>query len=635
MISRCRVPSRWSFLWLAVAVVVVLVLIPGLSGPFLLDDFPNLQALSRLHHAAPTFPAVASYILSGNAGFFGRPLTLLTFAAQASAWPRDPFAFKLVNVGIHLLNGFLLIVLCYRLTRLYGYAAERARFVALAVGSIWLIHPLQAAAVFYVVQRMTLLSATFTLTGLLCYLTARVALANGHRTRAFAWGVVGIFGAGLLAVLSKENGVLLPVYALVVEFTLLRALPRPRTWWPWLGLTILPLIVGLAYFLWHFQEFMVTGYVMRAFTPAQRLLTEARVIIDYAGQIVFPRTADMGVFHDDYLLSTSLWAPPATVLAITLLALAVVGAIAARRRYPEFSFAIAWFLGGQLLVSTVIPLELYFDHRNYLPMMGLLLGAAMLLSRWAKHAPQYRRYLLIAVVGWSLLVGYLGWRESRLWGRPFVQAVVWAREHPASPRAQQYLAAAWLATGQEARAVRLYQALAARPPWAQGTYATWLAAHCQYPRLPLPPAVRVLTAFGATGYSNGVTTALGSVVDAWVSGQCRDVGAHYLARLLRTLLNNPDTLPGRADLWLLLGRVQMRAQRPTAAMASFRRLWLRRPTVESALLLVGALAAAGHFTEARKLLAAAQAVNRLRRGSRTVGAREIAAWRDVLRRTAN
>jgi len=628
MISRRPAIGRWLPLWLAVAGMAALVLWPGLSGPFLLDDFPNLQGLDRLHGAAA---AVAGYVFSGQAGFFGRPLTLLTFAAQAGAWPGDPFAFKLANLGIHWLNGVLLIALCFRLARLHGVAASRARVVAAAVGLVWLIHPLQAAAVFYVVQRMTLLSATFVLAGLLCYLSGRVALADGRTMRAFAWGGAGIFGAGVLAVLSKENGVLLPVYALAMEFTLLRALPRPRAWRPWLSLAALPLVAGGVYFFGHFHEFMVAGYALRAFTPAQRLLTEARVVVDYAAQIVFPRIAGMGVFHDDYPLSTGLWTPPATAAAIALLAAAGAGAVAARRRWPEFSFAVAWFLGGQLLVSTVLPLELYFDHRNYLPMAGLLLGAALLLFRWAEHAPRYRRYFLAAVIGWGVLTGYLGWRESRLWGQPFAQAVVWARAHPASPRAQQYLAAAWLTTGQAARAARIYRALAAHPPWAQGTYATWLAAHCQYPRLPLPPAAKIVAAFAAPGFSNGVTTALGSVVDTWASGQCRGVDAPYLERALRTLLNNPHTLPGRADLWLLLGRVQMRAQRPAAAAESFRRLWRRRATVESALLRVSALAAAGRIAQARKMLAVAQAANRRARWRRAAGAREIAAWRAALR----
>ncbi|HCA26987.1 MAG TPA: hypothetical protein DEP05_05000, partial [Betaproteobacteria bacterium] len=400
MVSRRLAIYRWPLLGLAAAGVAALLLWPGLSGPFLLDDFPNLQGLARLHRAAAVGSAVADYLFSGQAGFFGRPLALLTFAAQAGAWPGDPFAFKLANLSLHLLNGVLLIALCGRLARLSGVAAGRARWMAAAVGLVWLIHPLQASTVFYVVQRMTMLSATFVLAGLLCYLSGRVALAEGRTARAFAWGAAGIFGAGLLAVLSKENGVLLPVYALAAEFTLLRALPRPRAWRLWVGLTALPLIAGLVYFFGHFQEFMAAGYAGRAFTPMQRLLTEARAVVDYAGQIVLPRTAGMGVFHDDYPLSTSLWTSPATAVAIALLATAAAGAVAARRRYPEFSFAVAWFLGGQLLVSTVLPLELYFDHRNYLPMAGLLLGVVLLLSRWAEHAPRYRRYLLTAVIGW-------------------------------------------------------------------------------------------------------------------------------------------------------------------------------------------------------------------------------------------
>ena len=38
------------------------------------------------------------------------------------------------------------------------------------------------------------------------------------------------------------------------------------------------------------------------------------------------------------------------------------------------AFGIAFFLGGHLLESTVLPLELYYEHRNYLPSFGDLPG---------------------------------------------------------------------------------------------------------------------------------------------------------------------------------------------------------------------------------------------------------------------
>ena len=65
-----------------------------------------------------------------------------------------------------------------------------------------------------------------------------------------------------------------------------------------------------------------------------------------------------------------LLSPPATLASIVAIVLLVATAWKYRKKAPVYTFAVFWFLGGHILESTVVPLELYIEHRNYLPLLG-------------------------------------------------------------------------------------------------------------------------------------------------------------------------------------------------------------------------------------------------------------------------
>jgi hypothetical protein len=47
------------------------------------------------------------------------------------------------------------------------------------------------------------------------------------------------------------------------------------------------------------------------------------------------------------------------------------------KKYPLISFGILFFLLNHLIESTILPLELFFEHRNYLPSLFLFLPLAV------------------------------------------------------------------------------------------------------------------------------------------------------------------------------------------------------------------------------------------------------------------
>src|SRR5512135_1443267 len=162
--SGCLLAALLGLAWLAYH--------PGLAGTFLFDDFANLPSLGEFGPVdnAATF---WRYVTSGSADPLGRPLALLSFLIDANDWPAAPYAFKRTGVLIHLLNGVLLCWLLLKLGRVLGKTDREAAFAALLGAAFWLLHPLLVSTTLYVVQRETILPATFILIGLLGYVGSR------------------------------------------------------------------------------------------------------------------------------------------------------------------------------------------------------------------------------------------------------------------------------------------------------------------------------------------------------------------------------------------------------------------------------------------------------------------------------
>ncbi len=337
---------------------------------------------------------------------------------------------------LHLLNGCFIFWLFFYLTRIIALPDKRGFWLAILTTTFWLLHPLQVSTVLYVIQRMTELSALFTLAALLIYVSSRQQLASNLITPMFFWSSIsiGIGLGGLLATLAKENGVLLILYVLVLEATVLRTLPKPRYWqiWRWIFLYT-PLLVLFSYFIWNFDG-LLKGYDIRHFTMGERLLTQARILTDYLIKILIPPPHSYGLFHDDYTVSRSLLSPPITVMAMGLITLMFAAALVWRKTYPIFAFGVWWFLAGHVLESSFIGLMLYFEHRNYLPMLGVLFATIYGIYWLFDHirATFLRQAAVIVSVFYLSLFIVATRLETDLWGKPLVQAKVWVEQHPLS-----------------------------------------------------------------------------------------------------------------------------------------------------------------------------------------------------------
>ncbi|MGL1835144.1 tetratricopeptide repeat protein, partial [Rhodocyclaceae bacterium SMB388] len=239
---------------------------------------------------------------------------------------------------------------------------------------------------------------------------------------------------------------------LITEATVLAAHDRRLNLQPtrgfrvWRGVLLgLPSLAILLYLAAISLPSLLTGSAgLRDFTPGERLLTQGRVMWDYIWRLVLPMPHSGGLFNDHITVSTGFFSPLTTAIAWTGWVIVVVLAWRNRQRYPAAALAVLFFLVGHAVESGFLQLELYFEHRNYLPAALLALPVALWWADEQRLTLVTRAGLATALVFALAAMTAMG---ASLWGKPFQQALKWSQINPSSPRTHHHLAALWLETG--------------------------------------------------------------------------------------------------------------------------------------------------------------------------------------------
>jgi tetratricopeptide (TPR) repeat protein len=127
----------------------------------------------------------------------------------------------------------------------------------------------------------------------------------------------------------------------------------------------------------------------------ERILTEPRIIIFYLSLLFYPILSRLTLLYD-VDISHSLWQPWTTLPSIFLILLLIAAAIYLCRKRPLLSFCILFFFLNHVIEGTVIPLELIYEHRNYLPAMFLFIPVAQFFVYVIDYF-SYKKLLQIAV----------------------------------------------------------------------------------------------------------------------------------------------------------------------------------------------------------------------------------------------
>jgi len=485
----------WWLLFMA-WMLTVAVYSSGLSGTYLFDDYPNVVDNHGVQPHDASVPSLVRAALSSPSSEFKRPLASLSFAANYLTTGLDPYWMKLTNLVIHLLNGLLVFLLCKAL--LWAASTKdvapdvavsakanpevtgaRADIVAALIATGWMLLPINLTAVLYVVQRMESMANLFVLLGLIGYVSGRQRMLGltaasspapspvsrgrleegrfSTGTRGFTLCLASLIACTSMGILAKETAVMLPLYALLIEW-LLFGFQRPwdvvtataseapparrrdrRIIALFLLVLALPMTLGLAWLLPGI--FKPEVWATRDFTLATRLLSEARIIVDYIGWTLLPTPSALSFYHDNFRISSGLLTPWTTLTSIVMLIALIASIVWLCKRRPLVALGIALFLGCQLLTGTILPLELIYEHRNYFASFGLLLAIVPLLVAPAQGAAALPmalpRYALFAglMLCWTALTAL----TAHAWGNPLRLAEDLANRAPLSPRAQYEL----------------------------------------------------------------------------------------------------------------------------------------------------------------------------------------------------
>ncbi len=135
--------------------------------------------------------------------------------------------------------------------------------------------------------------------------------------------------------------------------------------------------------------------------------------------IVVPTMPDFGLYHDDFSISTGLFKPVETVFSIVGLVALFVSAFLARNKAPIVSFGIFWFLAGHSLESTIFPLELMHEHRNYLPSLGIVVLVLPVLTSSRMNNSIYRLLTSSSALAFLVYFGLITHLRADMYGDDF------------------------------------------------------------------------------------------------------------------------------------------------------------------------------------------------------------------------
>jgi tetratricopeptide (TPR) repeat protein len=296
------------------------------------------------------------------------------------------------------------------------------------------------------------------------WLYARGRLSQNHLTQGLL--LTACLLSGLLALGTKEIAATLPLFIFLYEWYFFQNLRRA-----WLkrgilfGAVVLLVIIGVSYLYMHGHPLarLTAGYQARDFTVVQRVLTECRVVILYLSLVCYPNPSRLNLDYD-FPISYSLVNPITTLLSLGVIIAGLALAVRLARKDRLLSFCLLWFLANLVIESSIIGLEMVFEHRTYLPAMLIILMVLVVAERHTKS-----RLLKITAIC-SVVMIFCAWTFERnaVWSS---DVAIWrdtAAKSPQKARPHNNLGNALKSHGNFAEAIAHYrQALRINPNYAK------------------------------------------------------------------------------------------------------------------------------------------------------------------------
>jgi len=469
-----RISFSNCFQYFLLFVVCVSIYSNSSNASWHLDDYANIinNPAIRISDLSPDSLFRAAGLFQNqntpHTGIQFRPIAFLTFAINWYAGKDQPAGYHVVNVFLHILCATVLFFLLQSLFLtpiLSGYCERDEQNIALLTAVLWAIHPIQTQAVNYIVQRMTLLATLFYISGLLCYVRARVQMERKARLGLFSGCILCL----LLAVGSKENAVIFPLSLALIEIVFFKNLFIETQRKTNIYIVIAAIVAtGILSVFVAFSTmpdpltFINRVSSVRPFTPMERLLTEPRVVIGYLSQIFCPLLSRFSIEHS-VTVSTSLLNPITTLASIVLISGLLTLSLYQLNKMPILSFSILFYFLNHIVESTIIPLELVFEHRNHLPSAFIFFPIATAGIKGLRHYQRMRRnpmflFCFAVMTVFLIVIGVTTHLRNQVWAS---EKTLWEDAMIKAPRsARPYGRLAWYyeGKGQYNKALSLYEA---------------------------------------------------------------------------------------------------------------------------------------------------------------------------------
>jgi len=416
--SECR---KKVFAFVVLLIIILLSYSNTFNASWHFDDEPNILDRKALHLTELSWSNIKQTFFQGTKLY--RPISCFSFGANYFFGETNVFGYHLVNIIIHFLSSFFLYIFIYQTLHLPSVSKkyrQHSYFISLLAAILWASNPANTQAVTYIVQRMASMAGMFYITTMFFFLKGRTSKKNKLKGLYFT---ICIFTA-LLSFGSKENTIVLPISLLMYEILLING----TTFRGWIIKNKIFLITAI-FFVLAVTVFYITminsnpisfmgAYdKYRVFSLKERLLTEPRIIIFYITLLLYPDPNRLSLSHDIHF-SQSLFNPLTTVFSILLIATLIIVAFAISKKHPLLSFSILFFFLNHIVESTFLPLELIYEHRNYIPSMFLFIPFViflLFLLEYFSNKLLIRSLLIVSAVLFIVSQGHATYIRNFAW----------------------------------------------------------------------------------------------------------------------------------------------------------------------------------------------------------------------------
>jgi protein O-mannosyl-transferase len=321
------------------------------------------------------------------------PLVALSNAIEYSIVGLDPQLYHIINLGLHLINTFLVFIFIKKLTR--GNVV-----VAAIVSALFGVHPMHVESVAWLSERKDVLYSLFYLLAMNSYMKFK----EGRGAIQIVMALVFF----LLSLLSKSMAVTLPVVLIAIdyfydeEFKIAKQLNK-------LPFFALSLIFGLLTIQTQTAQNYVGAY---NYNFIEKLLISSYALCYYIVKMFLPIQLSTLVPFPRTGIPTLYYLAPLGVIALAVLSFKLKGELGKLLRFGLWFYVGSIFIVLQFVsVGAAVVCERY----TYMPYIGLFFIVAMMAYNYMQQHPEKAKLVKVASIAIIALLGAASFIRTQVW----------------------------------------------------------------------------------------------------------------------------------------------------------------------------------------------------------------------------